>query len=44
MVHAAPLGGSLPLTDAERREYANTLENPGLFAKCWDFYLTGQKE
>lgn len=44
MVHAALLGGALPLTDAERSEYAKSLENPGLFAKCWDFHLTGQKE
>lgn len=43
-VLAAPLGGARPLTDAERAEYGKTLENPDLFAKCWAFYLSGQKE
>lgn len=41
---AAPLGGAKPLQDAELAEYAKTLDSPGLFAKCWEFYLSDEKE
>ncbi|MBL1435015.1 MAG: class II aldolase/adducin family protein [Rhodobacteraceae bacterium] len=34
------LGGATPLADATKREYAETLANPALYKKCWDFFLT----
>lgn len=43
-VLAAPLGGAKPLPDAELAEYSTTLDTPSLFAKCWEFYLSGKKE
>jgi len=41
-VCAAPIGGARLLPDDEIAEYRKTLDSPGLFAKCWEFYLTRQ--